>query len=60
MMDKYFAFRYLMDFLADHAEVTDADMSYLPDTMKIIGENESQVIEIRVSIEKKEEEKDGN
>lgn len=58
MMDKYFAFRSMMDFLADHAEVVDADMNWLGNTIKVIGENEKQIIEIEVIIKEKEEEKD--
>lgn len=57
-MDKYFVFRSMMDFLADYAEVVDADMNWLGNTIKVIGENEKQIIEIEVIIKEKEEEKD--
>lgn len=56
-MEKYFAFRKLMDFLADHAEVVDADMNFC-DSIRIVGENDGQVIEIQVTIKEKEEGKD--
>ena len=54
-MDKYFAFRKLLDFLADYAEVTDADMNYYDGCMRIVGENEGQEITIEVKIKDKEE-----
>lgn len=57
-MDKYFAFRSMMDFIADHAEVVDADMNWLGDRLKIVGENEKQTITIEVTIAEKEEEED--
>lgn len=60
MMDKYLAFRSMMDFLADHAEVVDADMNWLGNTIKVIGENEKQIIEIEVIIKEKEEQNNGN
>lgn len=60
-MEKYFAFLKMLEFMADYADVVDADMNYYKDTMKITGENDGQVIEIQVSISKKKEEnEDGN
>lgn len=56
-MDKYFVFRSMMDFLTDHAEVVDADMNWLGDRLKIVGENEKQTITIEVVIKEKEEQK---
>lgn len=53
-MDKYFAFRKLMDFLSDYAEITDADMNYCGNMIEIVGENDGEVITIDVTIEKKE------
>lgn len=53
-MDKYFAFRKLMDFLADFTEVTDADMNYCYNMMRIAGENDGETITITVTIDKKE------
>ena len=57
-MDKYFAFRKLMDFLSDYAEITDADMNYCGNMIEIVGENDGEVITIDVTIEKKEVNKD--
>jgi capsular polysaccharide biosynthesis protein len=48
----------MLDFMADEAEVTDADMNWLGNAIKITGETEDQVIEIEVTIKKKEEKKD--
>jgi hypothetical protein len=42
-----------MDFLADYAEVVDADMNFC-DSIRIVGENDNQVIEIQVTIKNKE------
>lgn len=57
-MDKYFAFRKMLDFLTDYAEVIDADMNYYKDTMQVIGENDGETITIQVTIHKKEENED--
>ena len=57
-MEKYWIFRHLLDFMADHAEVVDADMNYYEGCMKIVGENDGQNIEITVTIGKKEEKTD--
>ena len=57
-MNKYFAFRKLMDFMSDYAEVTDADMNFLDRYMKIVGEDDSQIIEITIEFTKKEENQD--
>ena len=56
-MDKYFAFCKLMDFMADYAEVVDADMNAYNGGILIVGENDGEVITIEVSIKKKEENK---
>ena len=53
-MDKYFAFRKLMDFLSDFAEITDADMNYCGDSIRIVGDNDDAEIAIEVTIKKKE------
>ena len=42
----------------DYAEVTDADMNFLDRYMKIVGEDDSQVIEITIEFTKKEEKQD--
>lgn len=56
-MEKYWVFRQLMDFMADHAEVVDADMNYCENIL-IKGETDDQCIEIEVRITKKEGEQD--
>lgn len=56
-MEKYWVFRQLLDFMADHAEVVDADMNYC-DCILIKGETDDQCIEIEVRITKKEGEQD--
>lgn len=55
-MDKYWIFRQLLDFMADHANVVDADLNNYAGDIEITGEAEGQTITIKVSI--KEEEKD--
>lgn len=57
-MDKYIAFRKLMDFVADDAEIIDADLNYYKDTMLIVGENDQETITIEVTIKKKGENED--
>ena len=54
-MEKYFVFRKMMDFMADYAEVVDADMDHYDGTMMVKGVCDDQIIEIRVSITKKED-----
>lgn len=52
MMNKYFVFRKLIDFVADYCEVTDADMSNYAGDIDIIGtDDDGSTINIRVSIE---------
>ena len=53
-MDKYFAFRKMMDFVSDYAEITDADMNYCGNTVMIEAENDDEIIVIEVTIKKKE------
>ena len=60
-MDKYWAFRQMLDFMADHAEVVDADLNWCgKDNCKITGETDDEIIDIEIRIEKKEEKQDGN
>ena len=59
-MDKYFIFRRLLDFMADHTEVVDADMSNYRGDIMIAGEDDEHKITIEVSITEKEEKEDGN
>lgn len=54
-MEKYFVFRELLDFMADHAEVVDANMNNYLGDMVITGEVDGQVITINVSMKNKEE-----
>ena len=56
-MDKFTIFREMLDYMAHIGKVTDADMNYIPNEMKITGETESEVIEIAVTIKKKEAQK---
>ena len=57
---KFTIFRELLDYLSHIAKITDADMNYYPGAFKIVGESEGQVISIDVSINKKEENENGN
>ena len=57
MMNKYFVFRKLIDFVADYSEVTDADMNNYAGNIEITGTDEDgSTITIRVDI--REGEKD--
>ena len=57
MLDKYFIFRKLLDFVADYSEVTDADMNNYAGNIEITGtDDDGYTINIRVEI--KEGEKD--
>ena len=59
MMNKYFVFRKLIDFVADYTEVTDADMNNYAGNIGITGtDDDGSTITIKVEI--KEAEKDGN
>ena len=51
-MNKYFVFRKLIDFVADHYDVTDADMNNYAGDIEIAGEDgDGSTITIRVHIE---------
>ena len=59
MLNKYFVFRKLMDFVADYCEVTDADMDNYCGDIAITGiADDGSTITIKVTM--KEGEKDGN
>ena len=59
MMNKYFVFRKLVDFVADYCEVTDADMNNCFGEIEITGTDEDgSTITIKVNL--KEGEQDGN
>ena len=57
MMNKYFVFRKLIDFVADYCEVTDADMNNYAGEIEIIGtdEEDGSTIKLRVTIEEGKE-----
>lgn len=57
-MDKYFAFRRILDFMADHAEVTDANMNYCGSGLMVTGEDDEHTITINVNIKEKESNND--
>ena len=59
MMNKYFVFRKLIDFVADHCDVTDADMNNYAGDIEITGTDEDGcTISLRVHLE--EGKNDGN
>ncbi len=60
MMNKYFVFRKLMDFVADYCEVTDADMNNYAGEIEITGTDEEDGSTITIKVALKEDEKDGN
>lgn len=59
MLNKYFVFRKLIDFVADYCEVTDADMNNYSGDIEITGtDDDGSTIKIKVTL--KEGETDGN
>jgi hypothetical protein len=57
MLNKYYVFRRLIDFVADHSEVTDADMNNYAGNIQIAG-RDADGSTITIIVELKEEEKD--
>ena len=55
-MKKYDVFQYLLDFVADKYEVTDADMNTYCGAIEICGKNDGQTIKITVELEEVVEE----
>ena len=55
VMDKYFVFRKMLDFLSEYAQVTDADMNFCGNRVIVEGENDGNVITIEVVFRKKDE-----
>ena len=53
MMNTYFVFRKLIDFVADYCEVTDADMNNYAGTIEITGTDEDGST-ITITVELKE------
>lgn len=49
-MDKYFAFRKLLDFVNDYYEVVDADMNNYAGEIEITGKSKGQTITIKVEM----------
>ena len=60
MMNKYFVFRKLIDFVADYCDVTDADMNNYAGNIEITGTEEEDGSTITIKVELKEGNKDGN
>ena len=57
-MNKYVIFREMLDYMAHICDVTDADMNYCGNSIRIDGDTDEQTIIIEVTIENKEVEKD--
>lgn len=53
-MDRYFAFRRLLDFMADYSVVTNAHIKNYAGDIEITGEDDVQEIKISVSFLDKE------
>ena len=53
-MGKFTIFRELMDYMAHITTVTDADMNYCYNMIRIAGETDDETITITVTIDKKE------
>lgn len=60
MLNKYFVFRKLIDFVADYCDVTDADMNNYAGNIEITGTDEEDGSTITIKVELKEGNKDGN
>lgn len=60
MMNKYFVFRKLIDFVADYCEVTDADMNNYAGAIEITGTDEEDGSTITIKVELREGNTDGN
>ena len=58
MMNRYFVFRKMMDFVADYCEVTEADMNNYLNEIEITGIDDEDGSTIRIRVEIKEGEKD--
>ena len=57
MINKYFVFRKLIDFVADYCDVTDADMNNYAGNIEITGTNEDGST-ITITVEMKEAKED--
>ena len=58
MIDKFTIFREMLDYMAHICEVTDADMNWCGNSIRITGESDKQTFEIEVTIKEKEENED--
>lgn len=58
-MDKYYAFRKLMDFVSDEYDVVDADMNNYAGDIEITGKDETGAT-ISITVRMKEVENNGN
>ena len=58
MMNKYFVFRKLIDFVADHCDVTDADMNNYSGDIEITGMDYEDGSTMTIKVTLKEGEKD--
>lgn len=59
MLNKYYVFRRLIDFVADNSEVTNANMNNYAGNIEITG-RDAEGSTITITVELKEEEKNGN
>lgn len=59
-MNKFVIFREMLDYLNHICDVTDADMNYCRDCIRIVGDTEEQTITLEISINNKEVNTDGN
>ena len=50
MMNKYFVFRKLIDFVADYCDVTDADMNNYAGNIEITGTDEEDGSTITIKV----------
>ena len=60
MINKYFVFRKLIDFVADYCDVTDADMNNYAGNIEITGTDEEDGSTITIKVELREGDKNGN
>ena len=58
MMNKYYVFRKLIDFVADHCDVTDADMNNYSGDIEITGMDYEDGSTMTIKVTLKEGEKD--
>ena len=59
-MNKFVIFREMLDYLNHICDVTDADMNYCGNTIRIDGDTEDQTITIELTIRNKEVNTNGN